>query len=76
MGSLVCTDLLLAGFVCAWKTNFLSKTGDKKCKKKSVRELNPCQTICESRYIPLVHHLALPYYCSGTMYKPTDNFFF
>ena len=65
-GQSVCTNLLRGGFVCAWKTILLSKTGDKKMQKILARELwklNLRQPMRRFRCIPLDHHLALPYYC-------------
>ena len=73
MAGLCALMILLHGFVCAWKTNFLSKTGDKKCKEIPVRkqwELNPCQLFCMSGCIPPP---CVAYYCSGTMYRPRDE---
>ena len=52
------------------------KTSDKKCKKKSVWELNHRQPICRPQHIPLDHCLTLPYSSSGTMYRPIDDNFF
>ena len=37
-GKPVCIYLVPAGFVCAWRTNFLRKTSEKKCKKFPVRK--------------------------------------
>ena len=67
-GKPVCIYLLPEGFVCAWITNFLRKTCEKKCKKfRSVNSGN--RTHSKNVCIGL-------YDCSGTMYRPRDEIFF
>ena len=61
------------------KPIFSARQVTKNAKKIPVRkqlELNPRQQFWRSGYLPLDHHLVLPYYCSGTMYRPRDENFF
>ena len=63
--------------LCLWIENqFSHQDRSQKVQKNSYWISNHRRLYCEPGHIPLDHCRTLTYHCSGTMYRPRDEFFF